>query len=275
MKKVFEDMNSYPKVTVLIAAYNRLEFLKDSLASVFAQDIDSMEILVVDDGSDLETQRWLDKEATKRNDIRVIHQKNRGVAYARQIGLQKAHGEFVCILDSDDKLIPGAIGKIMHVFTNNPEVDLVYVNNIHIMPNNRIKYSPYPLFHGNTHMIHWTFLRPRVPFKHSGTTFRRNVAIALGGYDTELPIKIDIDMFLKFLSNKCRLFLIEEALVEYRMHKNSLSANRFLGIKIWWNLIDRYGPRQYLLKSIYKAVRTLIELFKYGYYQMIIKRAQW
>ena len=122
-------MNGFPMVTVLIAAYNRLEMLKDAVSSALAQEFDSFEVLVTDDGSDEETRLWLDKEANIRERLRIIHQENSGVAIARQNGLVDARGEFVCILDSDDRLVPYALSNVMSVFAENPETDLIYCNN--------------------------------------------------------------------------------------------------------------------------------------------------
>src|SRR3990170_7741901 len=194
-------MNGFPMVTVLIAAYNRLEMLKDAVSSALAQEFDSFEVLVTDDGSDEETMRWLDKEANIRERLRIIHQENSGVAIARQNGLREARGEFVCILDSDDRLAPNALSKIMEIFAENPETDLIYCNNHQWMGRGKVRSSNYHLFDSNEAMIRSTFLRPVVPFKHVGTTFRRDTALALGGYDTHLPLKVDIDLFLKFLGS--------------------------------------------------------------------------
>jgi glycosyltransferase involved in cell wall biosynthesis len=261
-------MIGFPMVTVMIAAHNRLEMLKDAVNSALMQEFDSFEVLVVDDGSDEETLRWLDEEANIWEHLRVIHQENSGVAIARQNGLMEARGEFVCILDSDDRLMPYALNNIVSVFVENPETDLVYCNNRQRMGSERIRAFNYPRFDNNKAMIRSTFLRPVVPFKHSGTTFRRDVALALGGYDTNLPLKVDIDLFLKFLGNRKHLYLLEDSLVEYRMHKDSISAQRLLGIKVWWHLIDRYGPKGRTNRFFYKTTRTFAELFKLVYLQL-------
>ena len=274
MIKIHDDkrwnMIGFPKVTVMIAAYNRLEMLKDAVYSALMQEFNSFEVLVVDDGSDEETQRWLDKEANIWERLRIIHQENSGVAIARQNGLMEARGEFVCILDSDDRLMPYALSNVMAVFAENPETDLVYCNNRQWMRGERIRTFKYPRFDDNQAMIRSTFLRPVVPFKHSGTTFRRDVALALGGYDTNLPLKVDIDLFLKFLGNSKHLALVDDSLVEFRMHKNSISAQRLLGIKVWWRLIDCYGPKDRIIRLFYKAARTFAELLKLAYVQLRI-----
>jgi hypothetical protein len=114
-------------------------------------------------------------------------------------------------------------------------------------------------------MIRAMFLRPRLPVKHSGTTYRREEALALGGYDTGLPIKIDIDFFLKYLAAGKKLRLLNEPLVVFRMHRNSISARRLLGIRIYWRLASRYGPPEYWSRLRLKLTRTAIETGKLAY----------
>jgi glycosyltransferase involved in cell wall biosynthesis len=199
-----------------------------------------------------------------------LHQENSGVAVARQIGLREARGEFVCILDSDDRLVPKALSTILMVFAESPELDVVYCNNRTWIDREKVRTSHYPRFGSNKGMIRSIFLRPVVPFKHSGTTFRKNTALALGGYDTNLPLKIDIDLVLKFLTDGRRLLLLEDFLVEFRMHKDSISAQRLTGIKVWWLLINRYGPTGQFQKLLYKAMRAFSELLKLLYLRLML-----
>ena len=114
-------------------------------------------------------------------------------------------------------------------------------------------------------MIRAILIRAKVPFKHSGTTYRRELALKVGGYDSNLPLKIDIDLFLKFLIAGYRLILLDDHLVEYRFHKNSASGKRITGLKAWWRLIRRYGPSYRLGQLYIFGVRSCAELAKLIY----------
>jgi glycosyltransferase involved in cell wall biosynthesis len=253
------------RATILLAAYNRLPLLKEAIASALAQDADDFEVLVIDDGSGDETREWLDAEAERDAQLRVVHQPNSGVATARQNGVIEARGEFICILDSDDCLVPGALRRLLTEFEQDPSLDLVYCMNTHLQPNGTYQDFPLPVFESNDDMIRAIFLRPRLPLKHSGTIYRRSEALALGGYDTTLPIKIDIDFFLKYLAAGKRLRLINEPLVLFRMHRDSISAKRLLGIRIYNQLADRYGPHNPFTRIRFKATRAAIEMAKLAY----------
>ena len=251
-----------PSATISIASHNRLPLLQEAVASALAQSTASFEVLVVDDGSDPETRAWLEAEALRHDRLRVILQDHAGVARARQRGVDEARGEFVCILDSDDRIAPDGLQQILDVFDAFPDTDLVYTNNRHLLTNGETEDCRYPTYLSNDDMVRATFLRPRCPFKHSGTTFRRSVALELGGYDVDLPIKIDIAFFLKFLTGGKRLRLLEEPIVEFRMHADSMSSRRALGTKAYWLLIGRYGPSNRAKQVGYFAVRAFWEMTK-------------
>ncbi len=251
-----------PAVTISIASHNRLPLLQEAVASALAQSVTTCEVLVVDDGSDAETRAWLEAEAGRQPELRVILQDHGGVARARQRGLDEARGELVCILDSDDLLAPNGIQHVLDVFAAHPDTDLVYTNNRHLLRDGQSEECRYPTYATNAEMIRATFLRPRCPFKHSGTTFRRAAALEIGGYDVDLPIKIDIAFFLKFLTAGKRLRLLEQPIVEFRMHADSMSSKRLLGTKAYWMLIKRYGPSNPIQQVGYFTVRAAWEMAK-------------
>lgn len=253
-----------PKVTILIASYNRLSMLQGAVGSALNQSYRSFEVLIVDDGSNAATVAWLRSAASKEKRLRVQFQKNQGVATARQNGLLAARGELVCILDSDDRLVPHALEKICNVFETQCETDLVYCAYRSWIGNDSTVVR-LPRCSSNREMLRKTFLRPVVPFKHSGTTFRRELARQIGGYDGNLRAKIDIDLFLKFLNANRRLVLLEEPLVEFCFHRDSISRRRWAGLKVWLQLIDRHGPRSRFRRSYYKLIRSAAEIGKYLY----------
>ena len=254
-------------VSIQIAVHDRLEHLRPAVASALAQQWDELEVLLIDDGSGAETRSWLSEIAESDCRVRLVRQEHLGVAQARQTGLIASSAAFVCILDSDDLLAPDAIGRIMACFGDDPSLDLVYTNNLHVRPDGTTMQRRYPHYACNEAMIRATFLSPIVPFKHSGTTFRRAVAVALGGYDTGLEIKVDVDLFLRFLAAGRRLRLLEEPLVHFRLHAASMShRRRWAGVRTWARLVDRYRGHRPVLERLYlKAARASLESAKLAY----------
>jgi len=114
------------KVTVLVAVYNMAHFLPKCLDSLIGQTVRDIQIVCVDDGSSDESLQLLSAYQEKDNRIEVIHlNRNRGLAYARNLGLQRAKGQYVCMLDADDWYAPDAFEQCVNVFENNPSTDCV------------------------------------------------------------------------------------------------------------------------------------------------------
>ena len=88
-----------PRVSVVIPTYNRAALLREAVDSVLAQSYTDLEIIVVDDGSTDGTRSAIDGYA---DNLRYVHQPNRGVNAARNLGLQHAQGQYIALLDSDD-----------------------------------------------------------------------------------------------------------------------------------------------------------------------------
>lgn len=250
------------RFTILLAAYNRLDLLRKSVASALLEVGPDDEVLVIDDGSGDETRDWLAAEAAAQPGLRVIRQDNQGVAAARAHGVEAAHGEWIFILDSDDEVEPGALAQVAAAFEAEPSIDLLYGNNLHVFPDGRTELRRYKQYPSNRRFLWATFLSPRVPFKHSGTTFRRAVALELGNYDASLPIKIDVDFFLRFMHQDRLLRHLDQPLVRFHVHGEMMSRNRGKGIQAWKLLVDRYGPRNPLGRWFMKLCRGASERAK-------------
>ncbi len=132
-----------PKVSVIIPTYNRAHFLPYTLKSVFSQDYENLEIIVVDDGSTDGTREYL---STLPNVNYISFGKHRGQCSTRNAGLDSATGKYILMLDDDDALIPGIIKKHVNFLESHPQFDLVFgdllLSNTHVINNPSIKESP-------------------------------------------------------------------------------------------------------------------------------------
>ena len=87
------------KVSVIVPVYNSSTYIDKCMTSLVNQTLDDIEIIVIDDGSNDDTLKKLEKYKRK---IKLIKQKNSGVASARNKGLMNATGEYIAFVDSDD-----------------------------------------------------------------------------------------------------------------------------------------------------------------------------
>ena len=93
-----------PVFSVIIPVFNMAPWLHECLGSLLAQSFQDWEALCVDDGSTDGSGDILDEYAAKDARFRVFHQANAGVSAARNAALDRAKGEWICFLDSDDKV---------------------------------------------------------------------------------------------------------------------------------------------------------------------------
>lgn len=256
-----------PSVTILMACYDRLELLQQSVQSALDQRYSNFEVLIVDDGSGREVIDWLESLESREPRIRVIYQQHHGVAAARARGVDAAQTEWICILDSDDLLREDALRTLVDAMREHG-AEIVFADICEVRANGEAAVQRYRQHDSTRSMMLATLLKPRLPFKHSGTLYRRQTAIEIGSYDTGLSCKIDVDLYLKFLRAGHLPVHVERVLVDFRMHKNSLSYDRFEGIRIWMYLIDRYGPANAFARVFIKSVRSGAELLKRVYIEL-------
>lgn len=101
-------------VSVIVAVYNAEDYLEECLESLIRQTHFNLEILCVDDASTDNSLLILQKYAEKDNRIKILNCKeNQGQAFARNIALDKANGDYICMLDSDDWFSTDAIEKAL------------------------------------------------------------------------------------------------------------------------------------------------------------------
>jgi len=101
------------KVTIIVAIYKSERFLPKLINSIITQTYQNLEIILVDDGSPDNSGAVCDEFAAKDNRIRVIHKKNGGTCEARNVGMDAATGEYMCIIDGDDWLEPDYVEYLM------------------------------------------------------------------------------------------------------------------------------------------------------------------
>ena len=97
------EKNNKILVSVIVPVYNVQDYIEKCLDSLINQTLEQLEVIVIDDGSTDKTGLIVDEYQNKyKSKIKVIHKKNEGVSIARNVGLEKATGEYIGFLDSDD-----------------------------------------------------------------------------------------------------------------------------------------------------------------------------
>lgn len=95
-----------PKISVVVPVYNNKKYLKRCMDSIAAQSYHDFEVILIDDGSTDGSGALCDSFTTKDERVRVIHQKNKGLASSRKRGVDVSRGTYVIFVDSDDYIAP-------------------------------------------------------------------------------------------------------------------------------------------------------------------------
>lgn len=111
------------KVSVILPVYNQEKYVAESIESVLAQTFPDFEIIVINDGSNDDSQGVIEKYQGK---IRIFRQENRGLATTLNRGLAEATGEYIAFIDGDDLWSKDKLEIQTGILDNNPDIDMTF-----------------------------------------------------------------------------------------------------------------------------------------------------
>ena len=244
-----------PKVSVIIPTYNMSRFISDAVESVLNQTYQDYEIIIVDDGSTDGTKAIVKKHIDQCPDkVRYIYQENKGLAVARNTAIKNAGGEFIALLDADDKYCSHRLEEGIKVIESHQHIGLVHANvtriseeGEHILTPKRNKrvlsgYIFNDLFIRKADISCPTVLLRKECFDRVGL-FDENLT-RLGCEDREAWLRI---------AREYKVEYIDEVLAYYRYVKSGMSKNREKMTKARYYVVDKF----YLEQTINKTLRRV------------------
>jgi glycosyltransferase involved in cell wall biosynthesis len=206
------------RVSVVIPSYNYGRFVPEAVASALAQGYPDVEVIVVDDGSQDDTQERL---WPYRHRIRYLYQSNQGLSGARNTGIQAATGSVIALLDADDVWHPHKLALQMAYLRQHPEVGLLgaaaFVDQRESWPAVDLHSGPAAVPVSLEDVV----LRAR--FAPSSVVIRKACLEKVGLFNTALPCVEDREMWIR-IGSHYPLARLTAPLVWYRQHATSLSA---------------------------------------------------
>ena len=208
-------MNDNPLVSVITPAYNRANYLVETMESVLSQDYSNLEYIVLDDGSKDNTKEILDNYSG-----RIIWSSHSNIGETRTVnkGFELAKGEIVVVVNSDDPLLPGAIGTAVAYMQANPEILVAYPDWVKIGPNYEIIEQVEVPEYDYNYMLrrHHCIVGP-------GAFIRRKAFKLIGLRDPKFKYVADFDFWLR-LGMFGDFFRIPCFLATFRVHPDSASV---------------------------------------------------
>lgn len=212
-----------PQVSVIIPAYNGDRYIVQAVESVLGQTFTDYEIIIVDDGSTDETHQVLQPYF---DTIRYVHQENRGVAAARNRGIQEAKGKFIAFLDQDDFFFPDKLAAQIALFQQQPSLGIV--NSGWRLVNNQGEtisdITPW-LYFPKLDLETWIVQMPVLP---SAMMFSRQWVELAGGFNSEFDSVDDSDLVLRLALSGCEAAWLPQVTVSYRQHDQNVSIKKAL-----------------------------------------------
>jgi glycosyltransferase involved in cell wall biosynthesis len=211
------EVNQQPLVSIIIPCYNGAAYLEEALLSALAQSYAEVEVLVVDDGS-----TDASPEITQRFPVRYIRQQNRGKSEARNLGIKECNGAYILFLDADDRLKPQAIESGLRAMERHP--DCAFAVGDHVFISGDGSYLSPSKKVATLHSHYEALLTSNFIEMISSVLFRRSIFDELGGFDRNLSVAEDYELYLRIA--RVRPVCSHSTVVaEYRKHKGNISLN--------------------------------------------------
>lgn len=259
-------MLNSPAVSVVLAAYNRAEFLPETIESILSQRFQNLELIVIDDGSTDQTQRVLAPYASR---IQYLYQQNYGPSAARNFGVRSARAEWIAFQDSDDLWLPDHLLTLYGYVSNHPDCGLVFANGNYLGGPAHNRKTIIPEAKSRRLMKRGVLLEDlfdKSIVRLQAALVSKRCYQQVGGHDETLRISMDLDLAFRIFS-RYPIAYIDEVVFSYRRHAGNISANQELrlieNIRVIEKLLEYNGNAEAILGS--GRVRSRLA---YRYYRL-------
>jgi glycosyltransferase involved in cell wall biosynthesis len=230
-----------PKVSIILPVYQPNRYLQYAINSILNQSYRNFELIVIDDGSDNDIKDFFDISIDNR--INFIKKKHTGIVDTLNIGINKATGELIARMDSDDISHPLRLEKQIKFLSNNKEIKALGTNFFIIdekwtilfrQSNSKNYHDGFNLAYLNSPILHPTLM------------IYSSIFEKIGVYDKKYELIEDYEIFNRILINGYKIANLDEYLFYYRIYQNRLNAFKELYQKKMiyynsYNYINLYG----------------------------------
>lgn len=209
-----------PTFSVIIAVYNAAAYLPQAIESCLVQSMQALEIIVVDDGSTDDFDRAI---APFLDQVLVLRQANRGESSAKNAAVLAASGDYVVILDADDVAFSDRIEALNAFAIERPDLDIITHDDVltqdgEFLRNFFNETHTFPVHKQREEILKRCFIvNPAV---------KRSAWIENRGYDENLRIGADWDLWIRMILSGSVAGAVVEPLVEYRQWGGNLTSDR-------------------------------------------------
>jgi len=204
-------MGMLPRITVVTPSYNQGRYLEETIESVLTQGYPRLEYMVIDGGSTDESVAIIQKHAPHIN--YWVSERDDGQSAAINKGFQRASGDVLCWLNSDDVFLPGALLCVGEAFERNPGADVIMGYTLLVDAEKRIQKCVYNLIGCTVLAKHGV-----IPFSQQSMFWRTELMNRVGHLDESLQTSMDTDLWIRFLKSGAKVRCINRYCAAWRLH---------------------------------------------------------
>ena len=247
---------SSPRISIVTPSFNQGEYIEQAILSVIGQGFPGLEYVIMDGGSTDQTRGIL--ETYDREIHYWVSEPDKGQADAIYRGFERATGDIVGWLNSDDFLLPGALEKVASFFANNPDVDCVIGGCLLVDEGGEmIREKNRPQYYLGLKQDFRKLLFWETGFCQPASFWRREAFFRVGGFDRDLRFCFDYDLFLRLAREK-PFGVIPDFLACFRHHGESKTStlsevceSEKVEVRGRHGLYDSSAPIRYLQRRKY------------------------
>ncbi len=206
----------WPRISLVTPSYQQAHYLEETIRSILDQDYPNLEYLVMDGGS---VDGSVD--IIRRYEDRLAYWQScpdGGQAAAVRAGLERADGEIMGWLNSDDLIFPGTLAYVADYFRRHPDVDVVYGHRV-ILNESGFETGRWILPPHDPELLPWADFIPQ-----ECTFWRRKIYERVGGMDPDFRFALDWDLFLRFQKAGARIVRLPYFMGGFRVHPEQKNA---------------------------------------------------
>jgi glycosyltransferase involved in cell wall biosynthesis len=223
-----------PSVSIIVPAFNRTRFLTLAVESAVNQTYPDWELIIADDGSDEETQRYLRGIASPT--VRIVRLPHSGIpSVVRNAAAAAASGRYLAFLDSDDEWAPRKLERQMAALRDQPQCRWSYTACRHIDASGRLIPKKRPAPPAPEGWIFRELLTLQIGIAMPTVVTERALFAEIGGFDEQQLFGEFHDLCLR-LALKAEVVVVREPLCSVRVHHQHYSSDRTANHAGWLRL---------------------------------------
>lgn len=218
-----------PGITIITPSFNQGQFLEETILSVLNQHYPKLQYIIIDGGSTDHSVGIIKKYQYKID--YWVSEKDNGQTHAINKGLQKASGEIITWINSDDVLLPGTLQKIATEFEKDPDLYLLHGKSILFGNNKRELIIGKPV----TPAQYLAY----IPFPQPSSFFRKSIINETGLLDESLHYGMDFELLTRIVLSGKKIKQVNELYSKYRLHDAAKTVDQLSFLEDWSAIFSR------------------------------------